>query len=51
VLGLLERAAAGKWSRYDSPGLGDDWRLEDGVYAGASLVLDDEPLGAPAVDA
>lgn len=41
---VLERAAAGTWQRYDSPGLGDDWRLADAAYAGAALVLDDEHL-------
>mgnify|MGYP006272304325 CR=1 FL=1 len=44
VLAVLEDAAGAAWSRFDSPGLGDDWRLEDSGYAGAALVVGDEHL-------
>ncbi len=41
VAGVLTDIAAGNWSAFDSPGEGQDWRLEHDDYAAASLVWDD----------
>jgi hypothetical protein len=41
VTAALERAAAGRWEPFDSPGEGSDWRLDEAGYSGSSLVWDE----------
>jgi hypothetical protein len=37
----LDRAVAGQWQQFDSPGEGADWRLEDQQLTGAALVWEE----------
>ena len=42
IRAALDRAAAGKWEPFPSPGEGTDWRLEDEQLAGSALVWADD---------
>jgi hypothetical protein len=37
----LDRAAAGNWEQFPSPGEGSDWRLADDQVSAAAMILDD----------
>lgn len=41
VRDVLARSAAGKWAQFPSPGLGEDWRLDDVQLAGSGLVCEE----------
>jgi len=38
----LDRAVAGRWENFPSPGEGADWRLEDEQLTGAALIWEDK---------
>jgi len=38
----LDRAVAGRWENFPSPGEGADWRLEDQQLTGAALIWEDK---------
>jgi len=40
----LEAAASGRWEKFDSPGEGDDYRLEDPNLTGSSLIWQDNAV-------
>ena len=40
----LERAAAGNWEKFPSPGEGDDYRLDDAALTGSALVWQDSAV-------
>ena len=40
-MAALDRAAAGAWEPFASPGEGQDWRLGDEQYSGSALVWED----------
>jgi len=40
----LEAAASGRWEKFDSPGEGDDYRLEDPNLTGSSLIWQDDAV-------
>ena len=41
---VLSKAAAARWTPHDSPGLGEDWRLETERALGAALVVEQNPI-------
>jgi hypothetical protein len=38
---VLDRAVAGKWERFESPGEGADWRLDEPALSGSALIWND----------
>ena len=40
----LQQAGEGEWEQFDSPGEGDDYRLEHDAYAGSALIWNDQAV-------
>ena len=42
IKAVFEQAALGRWDAFESPGEGQEWRMEDPAYTGSALVWQDQ---------